>query len=345
MNANIGVVIVAAGLSSRMGEYKPLMKIGGETIAQRVVGAFLCAGANPIVVVTGHKANELEAHLREYARTHPRKSIDEYTNARLRKSVAHTEICIQESEAYTEACLRESVTHTEARLQEPVTHTETLPLESEAHTNARLQESVAHTEANVRNNDATDNPSVIQFIRNEAYATTPMFASAKIGLAYILGKCARTFFCPIDVPLFTAGTVRKLMDCGAPVAKPVYKGKEGHPILIDAELIPAIIGLGRTCGAEATSRKRTGNAPGDEAIKTLGDEAIKTPGSETTGTPDSKTTGAPGCSKENKKGNDGGMKGALAKFESVTERIEVPDEGILYDADTPEDITRLLNLL
>ena len=48
-----GAVIVAAGMSSRMGEFKPLLQLGGLTFVQRVVSNFQQAKVFPIVVVTG----------------------------------------------------------------------------------------------------------------------------------------------------------------------------------------------------------------------------------------------------------------------------------------------------
>ncbi|MDO4489661.1 MAG: nucleotidyltransferase family protein [Lachnospiraceae bacterium] len=58
-----GAVIVAAGLSSRMGDFKPLMAYGGTTIARHVVRLVRNSGADPVVMVTGYRAEELEAHL------------------------------------------------------------------------------------------------------------------------------------------------------------------------------------------------------------------------------------------------------------------------------------------
>lgn len=58
-----GAVIVAAGMSSRMGEFKPMLNIGSISIAQRVIASFQQAGVNRIVVVTGYQADVLERHL------------------------------------------------------------------------------------------------------------------------------------------------------------------------------------------------------------------------------------------------------------------------------------------
>ncbi len=58
-----GAVIVAAGMSSRMGDFKPLLGIGSISIAQRIVATLQQAGVSKIVVVTGYNALVLERHL------------------------------------------------------------------------------------------------------------------------------------------------------------------------------------------------------------------------------------------------------------------------------------------
>ena len=59
----LGAVILAAGLSSRMNNFKPMLPLGGQSIISRVLNVIRGAGAEPIVVVTGHRAAELEAFL------------------------------------------------------------------------------------------------------------------------------------------------------------------------------------------------------------------------------------------------------------------------------------------
>lgn len=58
-------MIVAAGISSRMGKFKPMLRIGRETIIRRMARMLKEAGADPIVVVTGYYREELEKHLRD----------------------------------------------------------------------------------------------------------------------------------------------------------------------------------------------------------------------------------------------------------------------------------------
>ena len=145
----IGAVIVAAGMSSRMGDFKPMLNIGSISIAQRIVATFHQAGVSKIVVVTGYLAQLLEKHL--------------------------------------------------------------------------------------------SNSGLI-FLRNENYAETQMFDSAKIGLSYLKDKCDKVLFTPVDIPLFTALTVADLIDSGAELACPVCDGKTGHPLLISSSVIEKILG-------------------------------------------------------------------------------------------------------
>ena len=144
----IGALIVAAGMSTRMGEFKPMLSIGSISVAQRVIATLSQAGVSKIVMVTGYNATILERHL---------------------------------------------------------------------------------------------SGNGIIFLRNENYETTQMFDSVKIGLSYLQDKCDKVLFTPVDVPLFTARTVKTILDSGAPLAAPMCEGQQGHPILIANNLIPEIL--------------------------------------------------------------------------------------------------------
>ncbi len=187
-----GAVIVAAGMSSRMGDFKPMLNIGSISIAQRVVATLQQGGADRIVMVTGYNATALERHLSGLG---------------------------------------------------------------------------------------------LVFLRNEDYAHTQMFDSAKIGLRYLRDKCERILFTPVDIPLFTSATVKALLSSGEALACPVCGGQEGHPILIASALVETL----------------------------LSDSG------------------------------EGGLKGAISRCGTPMTHIEVPDAGILHDADTPEDYQALLH--
>ena len=187
----LGAVIVAAGMSSRMGAFKPMLQIGSISVAKRIISTLQQAGAELVVVVTGNQADLLEKHL-------------------------------------------------------------------------------ARTGA--------------VFVRNENYANTQMFDSAKIGLEYIRDKCDHVLFTPIDVPLFTAQTVSRLVELDADFAIPVCCNVEGHPLALKSSIIDSILGYSGTEG----------------------------------------------------------LRGALDFSGATKIRLEVADEGVLFDMDTPSDYEELV---
>jgi molybdenum cofactor cytidylyltransferase len=52
-------LVLSAGSSERMGDFKPLMTLGGRTILERAIRLFQSAGIRRIYVVVGHRAAEL----------------------------------------------------------------------------------------------------------------------------------------------------------------------------------------------------------------------------------------------------------------------------------------------
>ncbi len=58
-----GAVILAAGASSRFGEPKPLAIFRGQSFLRHAIAAATSAGCDPVVVVLGHRASEIEAAL------------------------------------------------------------------------------------------------------------------------------------------------------------------------------------------------------------------------------------------------------------------------------------------
>ena len=59
----IAGIITAAGMSSRMGDFKPLLTINDLPMALHTVLSMKNAGISPICVVTGHRGDELSAAL------------------------------------------------------------------------------------------------------------------------------------------------------------------------------------------------------------------------------------------------------------------------------------------
>ncbi len=61
----VSALVVAAGLSRRMGQFKLLLPWGENTVIGHVVATLEAAGVAEIVVVTGHRATEVTAALAE----------------------------------------------------------------------------------------------------------------------------------------------------------------------------------------------------------------------------------------------------------------------------------------
>lgn len=57
-------VIPAAGLSSRMGAFKPLLQLGSKAMIDHVIDTLMAGGVSQVIVVTGHNADLLEAYLK-----------------------------------------------------------------------------------------------------------------------------------------------------------------------------------------------------------------------------------------------------------------------------------------
>lgn len=62
-----GAVIVAAGLSSRMQAFKPMLELEKSTIIKKQIETFNSIGIKDIIVVTGRNAELLQEHLRDFS--------------------------------------------------------------------------------------------------------------------------------------------------------------------------------------------------------------------------------------------------------------------------------------
>lgn len=193
-SSRVAALVVAAGMSSRMKAFKPLLEINTKTLIETLITTLRAAGVEEILVITGNRADDLESVL------------------------------------------------------------------------ARMGAG---------------------YIRNEKYAETSMFDSARLGFERLRERCEAVFFLPADVPLFMPHSLRMMLEVrantGAPIVQPRYKGKRGHPLLIADTCFLHILG------------------------------------------------------------HDGsnGLRGAIDSIaDSVTE-IDLPDPGLVMDADTPEDYRRL----
>lgn len=79
------------------------------------------------------------------------------------------------------------------------------------------------------------------FIINRNYENPPLIDSYKIGLHYLQGKCKRVLLTPVNVPMFSHQTVKKMIKTENEIVIPSYQMHGGHPILIDNSYIPEIL--------------------------------------------------------------------------------------------------------
>jgi len=78
------------------------------------------------------------------------------------------------------------------------------------------------------------------FIRNEHCESPELFESAKIGLNYLKDKCEKVAFTPVNAPMFTPSTLKRLIKCSSNIATPSYHGKGGHPIVLKNDMIERV---------------------------------------------------------------------------------------------------------
>jgi molybdenum cofactor cytidylyltransferase len=75
MANNISAILLAAGLSSRMGRPKSLLPWGGTTVLGQIVSTFASAGINEMIVITGGAREQVETLVVELAEDFPVRAV------------------------------------------------------------------------------------------------------------------------------------------------------------------------------------------------------------------------------------------------------------------------------
>lgn len=78
----------------------------------------------------------------------------------------------------------------------------------------------------------------INIVHNKSYKDG-MFSSLKVGIKNVKGD--KFFFTPGDYPIISEATYKTLLKFNGDVCIPIYKGKKGHPVLIDSKHINDIL--------------------------------------------------------------------------------------------------------
>jgi molybdenum cofactor cytidylyltransferase len=61
--SKVAAILLAAGRSRRMGAFKPLLPFGNQTVVEACVNHLLDGGVETLIVVLGHRADEMRRHL------------------------------------------------------------------------------------------------------------------------------------------------------------------------------------------------------------------------------------------------------------------------------------------
>jgi molybdenum cofactor cytidylyltransferase len=60
---DVAAILLAAGRSRRMGAFKPLLPFGDKTVIESCIDSFRAAGLEELVLVIGHRAEDIRNHL------------------------------------------------------------------------------------------------------------------------------------------------------------------------------------------------------------------------------------------------------------------------------------------
>ena len=107
-----------------------------------------------------------------------------------------------------------------------------------------LQEIVAVVGHRADETEAEAASLAIRSVRNAEYHTG-MFSSIQCGVRSLPKKTEAFLVLPVDIPLIRTATLKKILTAAAinkkAIIYPVFAGRRGHPPLIPASLIPAIL--------------------------------------------------------------------------------------------------------
>jgi putative nucleotidyltransferase with HDIG domain len=99
----------------------------------------------------------------------------------------------------------------------------------------------------------------ITIVYNPAYEKG-MFSTIQAGIRRLQPIHQAFFILPVDIPLVRPVTIRRLIEAATEnpdnIVYPVFGGRRGHPPLIPAGLIPAILGWGKKGGLKAVLKSQ-----------------------------------------------------------------------------------------
>lgn len=101
-------------------------------------------------------------------------------------------------------------------------------------------------------------PLGVIFVRNSECDAPELFSSVRLGLSFLRGKCERVVFTPVNTPMFSPETLRALLASRAPVVRPSWRGRSGHPIVLENGILDTIVSYSGTDGLRGALRSLAG---------------------------------------------------------------------------------------
>ena len=84
-------------------------------------------------------------------------------------------------------------------------------------------------------------PYGVIFLRNPNTRQPELMDTVRIGLQYLRGKCRRVAVTPVDVPMFSPGTLTQLLGTEGDIVAPSCEGRGGHPVILSDAVLPRIL--------------------------------------------------------------------------------------------------------
>lgn len=101
-------------------------------------------------------------------------------------------------------------------------------------------------------------PLGVIFVRNEQCDSPELFTSARLGLSFLQNKCSKVAFTPVNTPMFSPETLKSIFEVDAPVVRPSYQGRSGHPVVLSNETIATVLNYRGDDGLRGALRELSG---------------------------------------------------------------------------------------
>lgn len=98
-------------------------------------------------------------------------------------------------------------------------------------------------------------PFGVIFLQQEDIGDTELLSSLKLGLRFLHGKCGRVLFSPVNTPMASPQTLRRLLASPSEIVRPSFCGRSGHPVVLADTVIDEILRFDGDGGLRAALQK------------------------------------------------------------------------------------------